>query len=735
MEEKRSPLFSVSASQHRDDALATEQIVEEEKQIEEQNEPKSQLVKTTSFLKILTNMFAKTDWKMEDSIGLAYYLNFKKEENKKDFYSFRNESLQFNVNKYCLENDNETLTIDELLKWKDYLLYFRTLFKDFKNFNKIEKEITIVEFEPKGNKLRSGYSICIDTKRKQILLFIDGTRSFHDLLTDLNADATDFGEYISNLTPLMSIDDKLNNSNNIHNKHFVHCGMLERANWFYMELIPKIEKLLSEKEYKDYPLTLIGHSLGAGVSSILTLMILSNKDPKLKVHCYAISCPKIFSYELSRLDVCKEHITTLAYQDDFIPRFSVESFNEFKKHMGDWKSEIMNETAFGNFIKNVNKGVRQSGVVNVFNNMKASIQSGFNYLWLGSSTNNNTNNNNTNNASISVNSSDSDGVSVSSSSNNLTSTFDSTLDNDLSSIEITSVTTFSNESVTSGKVMRKKSQLPPLPNKLLKKQEKQLKKLEHKLVKHDNFMIDDNDQEDEEFFNTLIKEYGIKEDEQQQEANINEEDSLNEEKEEEEQSNTEQQQEETKQEEKDESLNTSTINCSVTQEESNNNDNNNNNENNEVIKKIELPPLPNHLVVGIHLYSPGKIYHLREINHFIFVRPSQPEDFEKLDFSGNYVSDHFSRNYASSIELLLLQCERAKQEQSTSKNNNDTTIAESTTTTTTATTSTTTVVTNKVLPPIPSYLKKQETTTTQIEAVTSTTSSVSTTNVESVNLM
>lgn len=70
---------------------------------------------------------------------------------------------------------------------------------------------------------------------------------------------------------------------------------------------------------QGYQLVITGHSLGAGVASILALLIkLNMKFPNMK--CYAFSPPgSLFSFPLAQY--CKELITSVVLGNDIVPRF------------------------------------------------------------------------------------------------------------------------------------------------------------------------------------------------------------------------------------------------------------------------------------------------------------------------------------------------------------------------------------------------------------------------------
>lgn len=87
----------------------------------------------------------------------------------------------------------------------------------------------------------------------------------------------------------------------------------------------KLDALLTG-DYKDYRLRIIGHSLGAGVASILSVL-LRPKYPLLR--CLAFSPPGcVMSKELA--DECRKWTNSYIVGDDIVPRMSIEGFEELR---------------------------------------------------------------------------------------------------------------------------------------------------------------------------------------------------------------------------------------------------------------------------------------------------------------------------------------------------------------------------------------------------------------------
>ncbi|KAF0985143.1 hypothetical protein FDP41_000182 [Naegleria fowleri] len=603
----KTPALTVSPLEEGDQ-LAVQTIVEEEKKLEESDFSKSGFQKTKSLFKIATDMMKHSEWEWSDSIGLGYYLNFRKEKIERDFSHVIDEAFKYNSDKRCFVKNDTEISIDTIELWKEYITCIRLLFKEYDNLilKTTFDYADILEYEPKGNAQRSAYAICRDTNRKSLLLLIEGTKSFHDLLTDLNAEAFAFK------------CDAFSSSEN----HFVHSGMLERAYWFYYQIIPKIEKYL-KKDFPDYSFTIVGHSLGAGTAAILTLLLVT-KMPNIR--CLAFACPKIFSHELARSDLVKRYITTFINQDDFVPLFSVESFREFKiKRMTNWKSEVMNETQLGKFLKSTDTLLDQSGVYNAFSSLKNGIMSGYNYIVNGSEKNS----------------------------------------------QQKSPTTSTPPSI-------KKKSLPPLPKSLTKK----------RLIKVQEFKDQQVDEEDDLFFSNLVKQYeesisqqdSVVDETTKESCSQNqftnstdgivtcgEATDLRQENVVDASTTIISSSDETVVEEELESHSQTTFEISsqnasdgdsVQKSESTISVSSVSTTSNVQTSMRELPKLPQSFTTGVHLYSPETLFLLRTIDSKVYLKQCKPSEFEHLDFVGSYVADHFSKSYIASLEGLLQSTNR-----------------------------------------------------------------------------
>ncbi|KAF9112330.1 hypothetical protein BGX27_003539 [Mortierella sp. AM989] len=118
------------------------------------------------------------------------------------------------------------------------------------------------------------YYLLDDTETKQIVLVLRGTKSLHDLMIDLTCDAADLW-LDHDTTPLVDAKGNVVNDSQQKKRPFrVHGGFLKAARTIASaETIGIQEKVKAALEARPgYSLLLIGHSLGAGIASILSTL-------------------------------------------------------------------------------------------------------------------------------------------------------------------------------------------------------------------------------------------------------------------------------------------------------------------------------------------------------------------------------------------------------------------------------------------------------------------------------
>ncbi|KAL5721882.1 hypothetical protein ACHQM5_005468 [Ranunculus cassubicifolius] len=103
---------------------------------------------------------------------------------------------------------------------------------------------------------------------------------------------------------------------------YVHHGLLESAKWLLENESETLKRLWVENG-RTYKMVFAGHSLGSGVVSLLTILVVNHRDElggidRSLIHCYALAPARCMSLNLAvkYADV----ISSIVLQDDFLPR-------------------------------------------------------------------------------------------------------------------------------------------------------------------------------------------------------------------------------------------------------------------------------------------------------------------------------------------------------------------------------------------------------------------------------
>jgi len=103
--------------------------------------------------------------------------------------------------------------------------------------------------------------------------------------------------------------------------------MYTAALYLFEETFHLVENFFAPQGYK---ICICGHSLGAGVSSLLG-MIMKKRLPTLDLQVYAFATPACCSYEASLQ--CQDYVTSVVHNTDCVPRLSLMNVRSFFKLM------------------------------------------------------------------------------------------------------------------------------------------------------------------------------------------------------------------------------------------------------------------------------------------------------------------------------------------------------------------------------------------------------------------
>jgi len=168
-----------------------------------------------------------------------------------------------------------------------------------------DADLVYAEF---NNKLSTvPYCILLDHERSLVVLSVRGSLSLEDIVTDTLV----LPESLEEVGTKYGFDGR---------GQYCHAGVLacfenvirdlEKHGW--------LERLL-EEQYPNYNLRIVGHSLGAGVCTLLGY-VLRSKYPSLKVFGYS---PPGCTMTWEMANDCKAFVTTFILDSDIVPRLSV----------------------------------------------------------------------------------------------------------------------------------------------------------------------------------------------------------------------------------------------------------------------------------------------------------------------------------------------------------------------------------------------------------------------------
>lgn len=151
------------------------------------------------------------------------------------------------------------------------------------------------------------YFILVDHEHKEVSMYIRGLNLIH---------RPDYVALMNNRRGEKSFDGG-----------YVHHGMSGPAEWAVKHAGPVLKNHLVANP--GYRLTIVGHSLGAGVAALLVVFLLKKNEEVLgginpeSIRALAIAPPRVVTLDLAIKYA--GNLSCVIYQDDFLPRVSTQS--------------------------------------------------------------------------------------------------------------------------------------------------------------------------------------------------------------------------------------------------------------------------------------------------------------------------------------------------------------------------------------------------------------------------
>jgi len=197
----------------------------------------------------------------------------------------------------------------------------------------IDNDCNSGEAPPAQSLYQPNYVVLIDHRHRDIVVCIRGSINVADVLTDLVCESVKV-EGLFNSNGLIShsppsfdqykplVGESLGSI--ADPTVYAHSGMFYAALNLDRLLRSDVAALLSKPEHAGYGVLVSGHSLGAGVAALLTLLWLP-VFPTTAVHCVAYSPPCILSVGAAKHPRVVSAITSVVISDDVVARLSLGS--------------------------------------------------------------------------------------------------------------------------------------------------------------------------------------------------------------------------------------------------------------------------------------------------------------------------------------------------------------------------------------------------------------------------
>ncbi|KAF8708689.1 hypothetical protein HU200_030071 [Digitaria exilis] len=207
--------------------------------------------------------------------------------------------------------------VSSLLEYLKLCMFFsKKSFSAFLKFGGYKQEDILIH-KARARLMQPSFALVCDKRTKCFLLFIRGAISTKERLTAATAAEVPFHHIILS-------EGQINNVV----LGYAHCGMLAGARWIARLAIPHLHNKI--KEFPGYQIKVIGHSMGAGIGSILTYILREHYEFS-SCSCLAFAPPACMTWELAESG--KDFITSLVNRNDVVPAISKVSSESLRSEV------------------------------------------------------------------------------------------------------------------------------------------------------------------------------------------------------------------------------------------------------------------------------------------------------------------------------------------------------------------------------------------------------------------
>jgi hypothetical protein len=180
------------------------------------------------------------------------------------------------------------------------------------------------------------YMVAIDRSINSVVIAVRGTASSQDVLTDMAAQPSTEHPWGSGL---------------------VHPGMMFAANMTFKNVVPLLEETFAKEEFAGFDLCIAGHSLGAGTSTLLSLLLFPTYP---QLCCSAWATPCVVSEDFMDADRpwASANISSFVFQDDIVTRFSTGSIDHIRMDVENfpWGDVVKDKVLQNKMVKSTMAG-------------------------------------------------------------------------------------------------------------------------------------------------------------------------------------------------------------------------------------------------------------------------------------------------------------------------------------------------------------------------------------------
>lgn len=179
----------------------------------------------------------------------------------------------------------------------------------------VPEGVKVIYISYKNEVDETPFFVAIDHFRKAIVISISGTQSQQDMATDFKAECEPI--------PLDAYKEDW-----IGHKGFILAAKTIKRKLLEEGILEEAFSTYSTNEIRHYNLVVVGHSMGAGISAILAIL-LKQKYPNLK--CFVYSPPVVLS--APAMEYSKGFITSVIVGDDCISRWGLRQMDMFRDYL------------------------------------------------------------------------------------------------------------------------------------------------------------------------------------------------------------------------------------------------------------------------------------------------------------------------------------------------------------------------------------------------------------------